>query len=171
MEVALQHPSEQALAERLSAMREAHRRKPPSLAERRARLKALRRRFAASLDAMCQVVAADFGRRSRHETLLADGMTVLDELDHAIRHLPRWARARGVFPGFKLWPASARLLPEPLGVVGILAPWNYPVNLSLIPLVAAYAAGNHVLLKPSEYAPRTAQWLAALLGELFRRNK
>lgn len=167
MEVALQHPSEQALAERLSAMREAHRQKPPSLAERRARLRALRRRFAASLEAMCQAVAADFGRRSRHETLLADGMTVLDELDHAIRHLPRWARAKGVFPGFKLWPASARLLPEPLGVVGILAPWNYPVNLSLIPLVAAYAAGNHVLLKPSEYAPHTAQWLAALLGELF----
>jgi coniferyl-aldehyde dehydrogenase len=167
MSIVLAQPDAARLAERLAAMRAAHRHAPPSLHERRSRLRALRSRFAASLEAMCAAVAADFGRRSRHETLLADGMTVLDELDHALRHLPRWVRPKRVRPGLKLWPAGAKLLPEPLGVVGILSPWNYPINLALIPLIAAYAAGNHILLKPSEHAPQSAAFLGELLAEVF----
>ncbi|MDW8480113.1 MAG: coniferyl aldehyde dehydrogenase [Xanthomonadales bacterium] len=156
-----------ALPALLARLREAHRAGPPTLRERLARLGELRARLASGLEELCAVIAADFGRRSRHETLLADGMTVLDEIDHALARLPRWTRPRRVSPGWKLWPARARLMPQPLGVVGILSPWNYPVNLSLIPVVAAWAAGNHVLLKPSERAPRTAAWLGALLARVF----
>jgi coniferyl-aldehyde dehydrogenase len=69
--------------------------------------------------------------------------------------------------GWRLWPARAKLRPMPVGVVGIIAPWNYPVNLALVPLVSAIAAGNHVYLKPSEHTPRSSEWLRDLLAEVF----
>ncbi|MCK1975063.1 aldehyde dehydrogenase family protein, partial [Bacillus safensis] len=70
-----------------------------------------------------------------------------------------------------MWPAKAEIRYVPLGVVGIIAPWNYPVNLALAPLVAAIAAGNHAFLKPSEHTPRTAQFLQSLLGEVFPEDR
>ena len=76
-------------------------------------------------------------------------------------------RPRRVGAGWRLWPARAQVRPEPLGVVGVIAPWNYPVNLALIPLATAIAAGNHVFLKPSEHTPKTSQWLRELLADVF----
>ncbi len=76
-------------------------------------------------------------------------MTVLGEIDHLRSHLRGWMRPRRVGAGWKLWPARAQVRREPLGVVGVMSPWNYPVNLALIPLATAIAAGNHVYLKPS----------------------
>lgn len=89
------------------------------------------------------------------------------ELDYALRRLPRWMRPeRRPTPWFA-WPARAHLHPEPRGVVLILGPWNYPVNLMLTPLISALAAGNCVVLKPSEHAPATAQALATLIRDTF----
>jgi coniferyl-aldehyde dehydrogenase len=73
--------------------------------------------------------------------------------------------------GWKFWPARAELRPSPLGVVGIISPWNYPVNLALVPLVSAIAAGNHVFLKPSEHTPRTSEFLRDLLAEVFPADR
>jgi coniferyl-aldehyde dehydrogenase len=73
--------------------------------------------------------------------------------------------------GWKFWPARAQVRPSPLGVVGIISPWNYPVNLALVPLASAIAAGNHVYLKPSEHAPRTSAWLRDLLAEVFPEDR
>jgi coniferyl-aldehyde dehydrogenase len=73
--------------------------------------------------------------------------------------------------GWRFWPARAQVRPEPVGVVGILSPWNYPVNLALVPLVSAIAAGNHVFLKPSEHTPRTSLWLRELLSQVFPANR
>lgn len=124
---------------------------------------ALRRRF----DDLAEAMSADFGRRSKHESLLTDGMTVLSEIDHMRKHLARWSRSRHRLADALFWPARTEIQYRPLGVVGIISPWNYPVNLALIPLVTAIAAGNHVMLKPSEHTPRTSELLRDLLAEVF----
>ena len=156
-----------ALAPALARLRAAWQARKPDPAQRLDDLRRLRTALQARLDAMAEAIAADFGHRSPHESLLADGMTVLAEIAHLQRHLRRWSRPRRAAAGWRLWPARAQLRPQALGVVGVMAPWNYPVNLALIPLATAIAAGNHVLLKPSEHAPRTADFLHALLAEVF----
>lgn len=137
----------------------------PSCAERRARLAALRAALQGHAGALAAAVSADFGQRSADETRMAELFPTLLAIDHARRHLRRWMRPqrRGVSPWF--WPARAQVLPQPLGVVGVIVPWNYPLYLALGPLVDALAAGNRVLIKMSEYTPRTAAAVATLLAE------
>lgn len=151
----------------LDSLRAAWQARRPDAAQRRDDLARLRDALRRRLDEMADAIAADFGHRSRQESLIADGMTVLTDIDHLRRELRGWMRPRRVAPGWKLWPARAQLRPVPLGVVGVIAPWNYPVNLALIPLATAIAAGNHVYLKPSEHTPRTSAFLASLLAEVF----
>ena len=151
----------------LACLRDAWQAQRPDHAQRRDDLRRLRAALKAQLPRMADAIAADFGHRSRHESLLADGMTVLAAIDHLLRHLRGWMRPRRVGAGWRLWPARAQLRQVPLGVVGVISPWNYPVNLALIPLATAIAAGNHVFLKPSEHTPRTAAFLRELLAEVF----
>lgn len=143
----------------------------PDYAQRRADLERLRDAFRARIASMDEAIRADFGHRSQHENLLSEAMIVLAEIDHAISHLRRWMRPRRASVGWRFWPARAQIRPEPVGVVGILSPWNYPVNLAIVPLVSAIAAGNHVYLKPSEHTPRTAHWLRELLSEVFPADR
>ena len=149
-----------ALPAQLAAMRAAWGRATPDLARLRAALAAEH----ATMDAAIQ---ADFGLRSRHENLISEAMIVQGAADHARHHLGHWMRKRRVGTGWRFWPASAWVQAQPRGVVGIMSPWNYPVNLALAPLVSALAAGNHVLLKPSELSPHTSAWMAAFLARLF----
>lgn len=111
-------------------------------------LRRLRKLLHERLDDMAKAINADFGNRSVHETLLGEASVVFAEIDHTLHHLKRWMKPQRRKAGWKLWPAKAELRFVPLGVVGIISPWNYPVNLALAPLVAAIAAGNHVFLKP-----------------------
>ena len=152
-------------------LRAAWQARKPDYAQRRDDLTRLRDAFKARLDAMATAVDADFGGRSRHESLIADGMTVLGEIDHLRGHLRGWMRPRRVGVGWKFWPARAEVRHAPVGVVGVIAPWNYPVNLALIPLATAIAAGNHVYLKPSEHTPRSAAFLRELLAEVFPADR
>jgi coniferyl-aldehyde dehydrogenase len=161
-------PDLPVLLDRQRAAWQAH---TPTVAERLHDLGALREVLRRRLDALAAAMSADFGRRSRHESLLTDGMTVLHEIDHVRRHLRRWARSRRRMADWQYWPARTELQYRPLGVVGIISPWNYPVNLALLPLVSAIAAGNHVMLKPSEHTPRTAQLLHELLAEVFAEER
>ncbi|WP_149195305.1 coniferyl aldehyde dehydrogenase [Luteimonas suaedae] len=151
----------------LSRLRAAWQARQPDYAQRSDDLARLRAAFKPRLDEMARVIATDFGHRSHHESLLADGMTVLAELDHLRRHLRRWMTPRRVGAGWRLWPARAEVRMAPVGVVGVISPWNYPVNLALIPLATAIAAGNHVFLKPSEQTPHTTRFLRELLAEVF----
>jgi coniferyl-aldehyde dehydrogenase len=151
----------------LERLRAAHMKTPPDFAQRRDDLRRLRVAFKDRLEDMTKVMAADFGQRSRHESLLADGMTVLHEIDCILSRLKRWMKPKRVGVGLNFLPARAEVRPQALGVVGILSPWNYPVNLALMPLASAIGAGNHVMLKPSEHTPRTAQWLRELLAQVF----
>lgn len=155
----------------LARLRAAWQARKPDLAQRRDDLARLREALRARLPEMAEAIAADFGHRSRHESLVADGMTVLAGIDHLQRHLRGWMRPRRVGAGWRFWPARAQLRSEPVGVVGVISPWNYPVNLALAPLATAVAAGNHVFLKPSEHTPRSAAFLRALLAQVFPQDR
>lgn len=146
-------------------LRRGYQRAPnPSLAERIDRLDRLEHLIVEEVDRFVVAIDADFGGRSRTETLLADVATTLDSVRHARRHLRAWMRPERVAPHAAFRPSRGWVERVPKGVVGIISPWNYPVNLALGPLVAALAAGNRALLKPSEATPRTA----ALLGRALR---
>lgn len=155
------------LAPTLQRLRDAWLKQRPGYQQRRDDLHRLRKAFHARLDEMTAAMSADFGQRSTHESLLADGMTVLAEIDHMLTHLRRWMRPQRRHVGWRLWPARAEVRHVPLGVVGVISPWNYPVSLALAPLATAIAAGNHVYLKPSEYTPRTSEFLRDLLADVF----
>ncbi len=152
-------------------LRAAWQARKPDRAQRDEDLRRLRDALKTRLDAMAEAISRDFGGRSHHESLIADGMIVLGEIDHLRRHLRRWMRPRRVGVGWKFWPARAEVRSEPVGVVGVIAPWNYPVNLALIPLATAIAAGNHVYLKPSEHTPHTCAFLRELLAEVFPADR
>ena len=160
-------PSAPELDSTLARLRAAQQRHTPDYAQRVDDLKRLRSAYKARLDEFAAAMSADFGRRSRHETLLSDGMTVLNEIDHVCRHLRGWMRPKRAAADWLFLPARTEVRYQPLGVVGVIAPWNYPVNLALNPLAVAIAAGNHVMLKPSEHTPRTSALLQQLLGEVF----
>ena len=115
---------------------------------------------------MAAAISADFGHRSTHVTELADVMVVRHAIDHARRRLPRWMKARRVATPLTLQPARSSVRPQPLGVVGVVSPWNYPYQLSMAPAISALAAGNRVMIKPSEATPRFA---ALLRHEVARR--
>ena len=155
------------LAPTLQRLRDTWQAHKPDEAQRRQDLQRLRDALKRRLGEMATAISADFGHRAREESVIADGMTVLNDIDHLIKHLHRWMKPTRVGVGWRFLPARAQVRPLPIGVVGVIAPWNYPVNLSLIPLATAIAAGNHVYLKPSEHTPRTSAFLRALLAEVF----
>jgi len=143
----------------------------PDLRTRRDRLERIAdlvRRHERSLAA---AIDQDFGHRSMHETRLAELYVVAAEARHAIRRLARWMKPRRVPTPWHLLPARASIVRQPLGVVGVISPWNYPVQLALSPAVAAIAAGNRVMLKPSELTPATSALLADLVAETFRDDE
>ena len=149
-------------------MREAQRRTPaPSYAERRERLDALLALVQDHRPQIEQAVSADFGGRSCHETRLAEVYFLVSTIKYVRAHLRGWMKPRARSMPLVLLPARAKVLSQPLGVVGVIAPWNYPLQLALGPLAYALAAGNRVLLKPSEYAPQTSELLRSLVRRSF----
>jgi len=151
-------------ADALAALRAAEARDgAPDLPRRRDLLARLAAELKRRAEDIATAAAADFGARSRIETLLADVLLVADFALHARRKLRRWARPRRAGVPYPFWPARAVVEPVPKGIVGIMAPWNYPVQLALAPAVDAIAAGNRIAVKPSEHAPRCA----ALIGEVL----
>lgn len=151
----------------LGRQRAAWRARQPDYVQRMDDLARLRAALKLKLEEFARAIDADFGCRPRHETLLSEGMIVLHAIDHARVNLKRWMKPRHMWAGWLFPLARCEILPKPLGVVGILSPWNYPVNLALIPLIDALAAGNHAMLKPSEHTPRTSALLAELIAGVF----
>jgi acyl-CoA reductase-like NAD-dependent aldehyde dehydrogenase len=150
----------------LAALREAAARDGiPGLDRRRALLAALAAVLRRHANDIAAALEADFGQRSRFETLLGEVMVVVDAARFARRHLRRWARPVRVPVPLPFRPARAVMEKLPKGVVGIMAPWNYPLMLALMPAVDAIAAGNRIAVKPSEATPRTAALIAELLEE------
>lgn len=129
---------------------------------RTAQLRALDRMLVAEADAIHAALQADLGKCAI-ESRLTETAFLRAEIAHALKHLRRWSRPKRIAIPLSLQPAHGRLVPEPLGVVLVIAPWNYPVQLLLAPLIGAIAAGNAVVLKPSEVAPNVAATLARLI--------
>ena len=139
-----------ALQRLFAAQRDAFaRERYPAYAVRRERLVRVLRIVTAHEAELCAAVAQDFSHRSTHETRLAELYIVAAATRHALRHLSRWMRPRRVATPLQLLPGASRILRQPRGVIGVISPWNYPVQLALAPVVGALAAGNRVLLKPS----------------------
>lgn len=143
-----------------------HRRTAFGLAERRAALVRLQAALDRHRPALLAALKADFGK-AETEALLWEILPLQVEISHARRHLRAWMRPRRARSGLTMIGTSARLVPEPRGVTLVMAPWNYPVSLALGPVVSALAAGNSVILKPSELTPATSSALAALVRDTF----
>jgi coniferyl-aldehyde dehydrogenase len=152
----------------LNNQREAFRRHgAPGYEQRIAAIEKVRSQILKYKDEIAEAVSADFGHRSTHETMLAEVFGSLNPIKHVKKNLKKWMKPerRPISINFK--PASGRIIYQPLGVIGIMAPWNYPVYLALVPLVEALGAGNRVMIKPSELTPRTSELLKKMLGEVF----
>jgi coniferyl-aldehyde dehydrogenase len=144
---------------------------PPTLAERRRDLKKLKDALLARQDAFVASLDADFGHRSRQESLLLDVGSTVGAINYLHRNLRRFMRPERRQVGTIFKPASGKVVYQPLGVVGIASPWNFPVSLALTPLATALAAGNRVMLKPSEMTPATTDLIAAMLAEIFNEEQ
>ena len=117
-------------------------------------------------DRICAALQTDLGK-SHEEAYMTEIGMVLSEISCCLRHLPRWARQKRHPLPLSLFPGKSYVLKEPYGVVLIMAPWNYPFQLTLNPLVGAIAAGNHCIVKPSAYAPAAAQVVFDLVSACF----
>lgn len=133
---------------------------------RLAALSALRDMVLTHQPQIAAAVAADFGKPET-EVLLTEVLPILQEISHARRHLRGWMRSRRVWPTLTTLGTSGRIVPQPKGVALIIAPWNFPVNLALGPLVSALAAGCSAVLKPSELTPHTSALLAQMIAATF----
>ncbi len=141
------------------------------LALRRERLLKIRALLAQHGPALAQAVQADFGVRSPQLTEIADLFVLRTLLADVLKNLARWMKPVSVTTPLYLQPARAFLLRQPLGVVGVISPWNYPVQLALGPVITALAAGNRVMLKPSELTPQTSALLAELIAHSFASDE
>ena len=134
---------------------------------RRNRLLRMKALIADHGTALAQAVQTDFGVRSLQLTEIADLFVLRSLLSHTLKNLPKWMKVQKVSTPIYLQPASAYLQRQPLGVVGVVSPWNDPVQLALGPVMTALAAGNRVMLKPSELTPDTSALMADLIGKAF----
>lgn len=134
---------------------------------RRAALDGLEALLRENAPAFCAAIDRDFSGRAHAETQLLELFPSLGAIAHARRHLAAWMRPRRSVTGFWFLPGRSRVMLQPLGVVGIVVPWNYPLYLAIGPLVAALAAGNRVMVKMSESAPRTGELLSRLVADRF----
>jgi acyl-CoA reductase-like NAD-dependent aldehyde dehydrogenase len=168
-EVARAAPS---LANIFEQQRERSRTEPPASWEVRSdRLRRLRGLLQENRSQLAAAISADFGQRSRHETELLEVNPVLDGIAHSLRDGRTWMRPQRRRPGYKFWPGTASLLPQPLGVAGIVVPWNYPLVLSLGPAACALTAGNSALVKISELTPRFGALLERLVAQAFAADE
>src|SRR6266700_1976657 len=168
MDQPLKSPGLAALDDAFHAMFEAARAEvAPTLETRLDRLTRLRAVIAENEARFEQAISADFGHRSATETTIAETLFLLGEIKHASKHLKTWMAPRRIATALQFMPAKNRLIPQPLGVVGIIAPWNYPLQLTLAPAIGAIAAGNRVIIKPSELVPHFAGLLKETVAQKF----
>jgi coniferyl-aldehyde dehydrogenase len=137
------------------------------LALRRDRLGRLRALIETHAGALSEAIEADFGVRSRQLTEAADLFVLRAAIGQLHKELPRWMKSRRVATPIYLLPARGYIQRQPLGVVGVIGPWNYPLQLNLGPAATALAAGNRVMLKPSELTPHTSALMATLVQQVF----
>lgn len=162
------HSQLDELQQLFCAQRQAYAANPmPPAAQRQQWLKSLLELLSNERQALIEAISQDFSHRSADETLLAELMPSLHGIHYARKHLRSWMKPSRRKVGLAFQPASAKVVYQPLGVIGVIVPWNYPLYLAMGPLVGALAAGNRVMLKLSESTPATGQLLKQLLARVF----
>jgi len=160
------------LSQRLQLLRTAQRAKPmPDWPARAARLRTLEKMLLEQREAFAVAINADFGCRPREETDLLELFPSLSAVRHALGHGRRWMKPRRRLAGLAFLPARTELRPQPLGVIGIIVPWNYPLYLAVGPLVDALVAGNRAMLKMSEFTPRFSALFAEQVARYFQPDE
>jgi len=144
---------------------------PPSVEVRCHRIDRLLALVLDNTDAFVDAMGADFGTRSRAATLFTEVVGMIPVIEHTRAHVAEWMRPTKVMRGARLLGIKAEVESAPLGVVGIIGPWNFPLNLVVLPAAAAFAAGNRVMIKCSEVTPRTAELLARIAPDYFETGE
>lgn len=144
---------------------------PPALSQRKADLLKLKTAILARRGEIEQAVREDFGHRSPHETAILELIPLIQAINYQRSHLRRWMRPEKRHVPMPFQPGRAWVSYQPLGVVGIMSPWNYPLALALMPLATAIAAGNRAMLKPSEFTPASSAFLVKMLSETFAQDQ
>jgi coniferyl-aldehyde dehydrogenase len=144
---------------------------PPSGAARRNRIDRLLALVLDNTDDFVDAMGADFGTRSRAASLFTEVVGMIPVIEHTRSHVAEWMRPSKLMRGARLLGMRAEVESTPLGVVGIIGPWNFPLNLVVLPAAAAFAAGNRVMIKMSEVTPRTAEVMKRLAPEYFALNE
>ncbi len=161
-----------SMQERFTRMKAAFRKAgPPTYEQRLDALDRLEKMVLSNKHDFAKAISQDFGSRSKHETLLAEVFITHGSIKHARDHLREWMDIEPRDVGMVFMPARVELMSQPLGVVGIISPWNYPMQLALSPLAGALAAGNRVMIKPSELVPATSALLAKLVAATFHEDE
>lgn len=141
--------------------------KTKSVAYRKEILKRLKSELIKYEDDIINALHLDF-KKPKFESVLTETAVVLSDLDLMIKNINKWAKPQRVMPALLNFPSSDRLYSEPYGQVLIIAPWNYPYQLAIAPLIAAIAAGNTVILKPSELTPNTSRLINTIIQTVFK---
>jgi coniferyl-aldehyde dehydrogenase len=156
----------------LSTQKQAYQSQPmPSAQQRINALKALKHALLIHRSQLLQAVDKDFGGRSHDETDFAELLPCVMSIDFTVKHLRAWMKVSRRHRGWLFFPGSNQVHYQPLGVVGIMVPWNYPVQLSILPLVSVLAAGNRAIIKLSEFSPATNQVIKQLLANCFSEEQ
>ncbi|SOJ56407.1 Coniferyl aldehyde dehydrogenase [Mycobacterium simulans] len=140
---------------------------PPELKVRQTRIDRLLALVLDNTDAFVDAMGADFGTRSRAATLFTELVGMMPVIEHTRSHVAQWMKTTQLMRPARMFGLKARVGPTPLGVVGVIGPWNFPLNLVVLPATAAFAAGNRVMIKMSEITPRTAALMAQLAPNYF----
>ena len=165
---AQQSPDVVAMNRIFQAQRAAYRRAPyPSAEERIQNLQKLKRALVKYQDELAQAASDDFGHRSKDETKLAEIVTTLEGVKYYTKHIRSWMRPQKRHVSAMAQPAKAKVVYQPLGVVGVIVPWNYPIFLATGPLMCALSAGNRVMIKTSGFTPRVGETLKKMLAEIY----
>jgi coniferyl-aldehyde dehydrogenase len=144
----------------------------PDYDQRRSDLLTLKKMLSENRDEIVAAINRDYGNRSRHESLFAEVIAVTDGINDAIKHLKKWMKPQKRHVDVSLYPgAKNRVIPQPLGVMGIIVPWNFPVNLSFLPLAFAFAAGNRAMVKMSENSIALSLILKQISPKYFPEEK
>ena len=144
----------------------------PDYAQRKQDLLTLKRMVAENVDAIIAAINEDYGNRSRHESQFAEIISVTDGINDCIKHLKKWMKVQKRHVDHSMFfGGKNRVIPQPLGVTGIIVPWNFPINLSFMPLASAFAAGNRAMVKMSENSIALSRLLIGLCGRYFPEEK
>jgi coniferyl-aldehyde dehydrogenase len=139
----------------------------PTHALRLGRLQRLGQLIESHAQEFAAAISSDFGTRSATEIRITETLVLQSGIRHATQNLARWMKARRVPTALAYRPGRSLIMRQPLGVVGIISPWNYPLQLALAPLIGALAAGNRAMLKPSELTPAFSQALSSAIAKVF----